>query len=203
MNIEQVKAIIEFLPHIVLYVVPGYIFLWVYAFMFSKNIEEDKHAIVKSIVLSFFIITLFRSMGFEVDFSPWIVLSLIVVAMLGGFLYCKVCSCNKIYRLFMRTGINKSLHGNMWNDLVDLEHGLWLRVYLSNEKVIYLGKLKRYEETTTDKTLLILSSFITYKYNSDEMENYKDSPEKMVAINTKDISRIELFYDKKSKKAAS
>jgi len=198
MNIEQIQTIIDFLPSIVIYVVPGYIFLWVYTFTFSKDIENDKHAIAKSLILSFSLITLFRSLGIEISLSPLIIFVLLITSAISGFLFTKILTSKPVYLLIKKIGINKSFYRDIWNDIVDFRYGQWLRIYLPEERVIYLGKLKRYEETATDKTLIVLSNYASYDYDAEEIDNCIGSPEKIVIINTKDVSRIELYYDKKS-----
>lgn len=200
MNIEQANAFIEAIPSIIIYVVPGYIFMWVYAFMFSQKIENDKHAIVKSIVLSFSFVVLFGLLGIEIVFSPYIIFALVAVSALCGLLFSKILASEKAYQLFKKANINKSFYNSIWNDIADFEHGVWIRAYLPNERLIYSGYLKRYEESETEKTLFVLSKYTTYDYTGEVVDNFSGNPENMVALNTKDISRIELFYNPNSKR---
>ncbi len=198
MNIGQIQAIINVLPGIVIYVVPGYIFLWVYTFTFSKDIENDKHAITKSVIISFFFITLFRAVGIDSFLSPMVICALIVIPAVSGYLFTRILTSKPVCYFIRLIGINKSFYSDIWNDIVDFKYGQWLRVYLPEERVVYLGRLKRYEETVTDKTLIVLSNFASYDYKGEVMDDHKKSPEKIVIINTKDVSRIELYYDKRS-----
>ena len=80
--------------------------------------------------------------------------------------------------------------------------GLLALVYLSEEKKIYKGQIRKYEENDNGtNTYLLLSNYVMYKYGEDdELINYENCNENRVLLNTKDITRIELFYHPDSHK---
>ncbi len=199
MNPTEVKAFIELLPLIVVYLVPGFVFLWVKSFLLSQRIEEDNHIAVKSIVLSFILInalSIFNAVNIN---SPgWVILIIFISAILA-FVFTKLILWDKFHRILKKCGVNRSFFKSIWNDLADMNHGVWLRLYLPEDRVVYTGTLRKYEEEQ-ENYYLTISNYSSYSYDEKEIDNYYEDSTKWAALNTKDISRIEIFYHPESRR---
>ncbi len=195
MNAEQIQKLIELLPTLIMYFVPGYLILWINSFMLSQKLEKDKHLLLKSIVVSYIILTIENYF-----FGRVITIPTIIFALIFGLLLSRVILSKCFSKVLSWMGINKSFYSNFWNDVIDMENGLWVIVYLPNEQLIYKGQLRRFEEKdNTEHTFLILSNYTLLNYSGEEIISYAENKQYRVIINTKDISRIELFYHQDSK----
>lgn len=210
MRAVDIKEIISILPSIFIYILPGYIVLWIKSFLLSQNMGKGDHAITKSILLSYIIITvekfIFKLIGINQSnsfFDETLIFKVItiLVSVLIGYGVGRFLVSNLCCKILKKLGINKSLHPGIWSDLADLEYGLWISVFVPNESVIYNGKLRKFEETDGNENyFILLSNYTCYSYSAEPIINYSNDNSKWVAINTKDISRIEIFYHSKSKK---
>lgn len=187
---ENVIKIIEVLPELIIYIVPGYIVIWMKSFILSHKQKETNDIFIKSIVLSY-LLTLISHNKLVL-----IILSIIIGYCLGRFLSSDKCSI-----ILKGLGVNKTFHACIWEDISDLEYGMWINIYLPNELIIYQGKLRKYEEKEVGQDrFIVLSNYITFDYDSIELENCRNKDNRMVMVNTKNISRIELYYHQDSNK---
>lgn len=206
MSVEQAKLLIDLLPTLIIYLIPGYLIIWVISFMLSQKIDKDSNLFIKSIVLSFIFITFGNSIlsfgDLNIIDSNLLKVVVILISLVLGYVISKILVSNYFKRILKKLGINKSVYTNFWNEIVDTEKGLLVMVYLASEKKTYKGELRKYEECDHgDSTFLILSNYVLYNYDGeDEILNYEKDNNYRVLLNTKDISRIELFYHPESKK---
>lgn len=215
MTPKEIEELIKILPDILIYVVPGAIFLYIHYFICSNedSKENEKHFIFKSIILSFIIVNFLKLLGKPtISFIEQITglqvnktivsfkIALILIAsIILSYLLSQLYLSAFFQKLLNFLGINKSIHSKWLNDIVDLELGTGLRVYLPSERIIYCGKLRKYEEKD-ENYMIFLSNFSSHTYDSEEKADFTESNESWVALNTKDISRFELFYYPNSQK---
>ncbi|MBA1335273.1 MAG: hypothetical protein HPY66_0895 [Firmicutes bacterium] len=209
MNIQDISQIIGVLPLLMVYVVPGYLILVINSFQLSRPINNDFYIIIilKSMVLSFLLVTTLETLwrivfpGTEPISAPGfktatIFLSVVIGLFGSRFLISDFCS-----KLLIRLGINRSVRPGIWSDAVDFEYGLWIMVYITSDKVVYMGKLRRYVEAEKEQRYTIfLSNYILFDYDSHILQDYGEYQDKWVALSSKDITRIEMYYHPKSKK---
>lgn len=89
---------------------------------------------------------------------------------------------------------NKSLHDDIWQDIIDYRNGTTLRFICGD--TIYIGTLVIHEERGND-SWFVLDDYIVEeknsKYKAEDM-NFRSR----IAINLRDVDRVELYYgDKK------
>jgi len=204
MSVEGIKVIIQELPTLIIYIVPGYLVIWTMNFMLSKIIINDDYIIIKSIALSYVIISLngFILNFFGLDIQSYKAQILIIIsALILGYIGAKLVLSNWFEKCLRKLGVSKSIHKNFLNDVVDLEKGLWVITYLCTEQLMYKGQIRKYEEKdNSENTYIVLSNYTLLDYGGEEIINYVNDNSKRVLLNTKDISRIELYYDLDSKK---
>lgn len=90
---------------------------------------------------------------------------------------------------------NKSIHDDIWQDIIDYKNGTTLR-FICGDK-IYIGVLVEHEEKDND-SWFILEDFIV-----EEKDNYYKAEDMScharMAVNLKNVDRIELYYGESKK----
>lgn len=90
---------------------------------------------------------------------------------------------------------NKSLHDNIWDDVIDYKNGTTVRAICND--VEYVGYLEYHEEKGND-SWMVLRDYIIY-----EDEEYRDAADfeypSRIAIKMGDIKRLELYYAESEK----
>lgn len=200
----NLKEIIEILPSIVLYVVPGYLFLWVYRFRLSLEIDKDEYLLLKSIVISYLIIFPIDSIGELCNCissnSNLGKIVIILIAIGAGYVFSCVVVSDLFKKLLKKLKIYRSVYSNIWNDVIDDVHGLWIKAYMPEEKLIYKGDIVRYEEKKdTENTYLVLSNYTLLNYDGKVIVSRENEDNSCVMINSRNVSRIELEYHPDSK----
>ncbi|MDD3297866.1 MAG: hypothetical protein WCS98_02080 [Bacillota bacterium] len=198
---------INAIPHIMIYIVPGYIILKISHFQLSKKADHDQYILVKSLVVSFVFVSAGEALwgylfpGVQALCNMAFRNTIIVSSAVAGFLWSKFLTSAFFERALYSLGIHKTLRSGIWGDVVDFEYGLWLMVYIPADRVVYAGKLRRYFETETiGNYVVFLSNYTLYDYNAEVLKDYVGDNDKWVTLHSKDIGRAELFYHENSGK---
>ena len=85
---------------------------------------------------------------------------------------------------------HKSLHDDIWNDVIDYKNGTTLRIVCND--ATYTGILAGHEEKGLD-SWFILSDYIIEENGSIQTAEDISHPSRL-AINLKNVKRIELYY---------
>ncbi|AEB77333.1 hypothetical protein IRP63_14555 (plasmid) [Clostridium botulinum] len=201
----KIKDFISILPILIIYILPGYVFISIKDFIVNKKKEEDKNLILKCIVISYIIInfeylisSLFKKV-IDVSSPKSIILTLIFSIVISYI--CSIFIQSELSsKALKKIKISRSLKTDIMSEIVDFESGMWIKVFLSTEQLIYLGKLRRFEKIGENSYDIVLSNFILYNYSGDELLNNEDFITEWVFINVKENYRIELSYNENSKK---
>lgn len=90
---------------------------------------------------------------------------------------------------------NKSIHDDIWQDVIDYKNGTTLRFICG--KSIYIGVLVGHEEKGND-SWFILEDFTVEEddgcYKAEDMQLFS-----RMAINIRNVDRVELYYGKPKK----
>lgn len=199
---DTIKILIENLPKIFIYFVPGAIFLSITAFICSKRNSDYKYYIFKSIVISYMIIKfieLIQAISYKI--SPFLTEQIlaIIIAILSAYFLSILYTSSKFEKILSFFKINKTVHDNIWNDIIDYEKGTYILAYVPSEKIVYQGLFQRHEERDGD-VYITISNYATKDYNNKVINNYKNLDNEVVMINTKNISRFEFTYSNESVK---
>lgn len=87
---------------------------------------------------------------------------------------------------------HKSIHNDIWQDVIDYKNGTTLRLICDN--AIYTGVLLIHEEKGNE-SWFILEDYIVEEDNTEYKAEDNPYPTRL-AVNLKDVKRIELFYAK-------
>lgn len=205
-DLFKLKDLITLLPLLIIYILPGYVFISIKNFIGNINQSDDKNDILKSIVISYIIIN-FESLiclhvgKFILDISsPKSIIFTVCFTVAIAYIYSRIMQCEFSYKLLKYLKITRSLKGDILTDIMDFEMGMWIRVFIKPEEVIYVGKIRKFEKNGDSNYTVVLSNFILYGYSGEEFINNQDNNHDWVVVNVKDTYRIELVYNPKSKK---
>lgn len=207
MNLDNISGMVDAIPLIMIYIVPGYIILRISNFQLSKKADHDQYILLKSLVVSFVFVSLEETLwklvfpGTQTLCSPAFRNTVIASSAAVGLLWARFLISERFERILFELGIYKTLRSGIWGGVVDFEYGLWLMVYIPADKVIYAGKLRRYMEIETyGNYVIFLSNYTLYNYNAEVLKDYVNDNDKWVSLHSKDIGRVELFYHEDSGK---
>ncbi len=196
---NNLKELISLIPLTLNHVVPGYIFYSIIRHQLGSNINDYKHIIFKSIVFSYginSILGLLISIGNKL--FPILSVSLSIVTAIALI---NIIEKNWLTNIAFKLNLYKAAKEDLISDIVDSKLGMWLYVYIDGEKVIYLGKLIKYEEITKNgHRYILLSEYTCYSYDGGVLESHDGEHTSCVLINIANVTRIELVYDENSKK---
>lgn len=123
----------------------------------------------------------------------WRVIILSLSAAILAIITVIVTEIKCINRILLRIN-NKSIHDDIWQDIIDYKNGTTLRLTCSD--TIYIGELVGHEEKGNDSWFVMKDFIVNGKneeYDSKDMDCYS-----RIAINLKNVDRIELFYGKQN-----
>lgn len=192
-DILKIQEVVKIIPSILEYFVPGFIFITIRNYCYSKNNEKDKYIVLKSIVISFIIMQISQVI---VNIFKWnevfISYISIIIAIISTILYIRFKL--EAFIIEKLLGENKTPNEDYFDNIIPGKKGAWMRVYI-NQEVIYMGKILYYEgkETGEDRKIA-LSNFISYSYeDSEEWDNHSADDDGIVLISMKNINRMEIF----------
>lgn len=198
-NINEFKNVLDNLPLILQYIVPGYLTIKWFEFTLSKKIDT-KNLLFFSCAVSYCflsLISLLRIQWFKsipdtaiVNSALSIILGIIIVSVIA------ILSQRNWFKKITVKLFHKTLNDDIWRDVLDLENGSNLKVYLKDKDYYLIGHHKNHEEKGND-SWLALSGF--GKFDKETNKNYKNEPsyinnEKItITIRFSDIEHIEIF----------
>lgn len=197
-NNISIKEIIEQIPYILQYFVPGFIILSLYCFMESKPINNGTYTIGFS-VLSSYIISVIVSMGTGGNTLITLIIE-IIIAIIIGLLSSKVVRSEAV-KMVLSEFTEKDMEDNMLRKVMDFELGTILQLYDKNQNLFYTGALFMIDERDTEPWVSLIDYSI-YKIEDDgTLEDIPLSPrkEKLLVLKLSNISRMELVYEKNTK----
>ena len=203
----DLKELIQILPDLIMLLLPGWIFLFLYRFCARRPHKTSVIALEN--IISSYVLTLCYTSVSNYFFKTTSIVPIVLLsfsAAIGVLLGCiRVSSFVKehVGEIF---GIR--LEESVWEGIADMQKGVYVRVFLEGENLVYKGIYRRYYLSSGETWIQLQEYTVRQITNvSYEEENklpclysYKSKANHLVAINTKDIKRIELLYDKDSKK---
>lgn len=192
--------IIENIPLVFQYIIPGFLCLSLFTFMTSKRFSE-KTIISFSCAISYLLLSFVSFLRVKTNIKTFpnkpiinssfsIFFGLIFTIILG-----LIFTRNKFKEIMVNL-FHKTPNDSIWIDVLDLNNGSNLKVYLKNKDYYVIGHHKNHEENGND-SWLALSAF--GKIDKITNRNYKNEPSFFNNKNVKyvvrfsDIEHIEIF----------
>lgn len=198
-KIEEFEKIIEDLPLILQYIIPGYLSIVTFCFALSKKINT-KNILLFSCTISYVLlsfVSLIR-INFFKQLPDTAIINSALSIIIGVISACliTILSQRKMFKKITVKLFHKTLNNDIWRDVLDLENGSNLKVYLKDQDYYIIGHHKNHEENGND-SWLALSAFA--KLDKDTNEYYKNEPIYLdksnitIIIRFSDVEHIEIF----------
>lgn len=201
MIIITIKELVNNLPLILEYFVPGFIFAIVYQFLTSKNFKNVGFitiaCIVSSVIIKNILATLhlyiFPSVVFSNEAKVIITCIFAILISIGCAKISELKIVNKGFSLLS----HKSIYNDVWRDVIDYKLGTTLIIYSKNEMII--GKLWVHEEKGLDSWFVLRDYIIVNMETNETLESDSfEESKSTIAINLKNIEKIEIHYNNKT-----
>lgn len=208
--IEQILLGFQNIAIIMQYFVSGFLFLNIISYLCSKKIDKN-YMILLSCIISYVLVSFITYLcnickRTDILREPLNISALtIIIAILLAFIlsyFLMQADTNKLLAKYF----HKTFHDDIWHDVLDLENGSNLKVYLKNEKYYIIGHHKNHEENGND-SWLALSGFA--KFDKETNELYKNEPSYLennnviITIRLSDVEHIEIFNSIKNEQCTS
>ena len=192
----SIEELIKIIPEIIIYFVPGYVFLGIFCFLTSKKIKEIENLFVRSVVISYLFVVIANLICAvaRIDLIYSIYFSLLLSIVLS-FLCVKVYFSNAYKKVFCKIA-NTSGHSSIWEDLIDRTKGANIRGFIKyqNHDAEIKGTVRYYEILDNgDCNIALWNYTIT---GEDFVLHPKDDYNKLFYINSSAIHGLEVFKGK-------
>lgn len=195
----SLKDLIYIVPDLLTLFLSGFIYMSVYNWL-NNNETNISLLSLWSILISFiikaFYSTLHSLVFLHIIFSENIK---VLIYSATGVVLAFLCSWLKnrkiIHNILFFTN-NKSINNDIFDDIIDYKKPTMLQIYLKGSNIFYIGKFCFREEKELNSWFVLIDYYCvdkeTYEVIYDpDIANQKSS----VAINLKDIERIEIIYE--------
>lgn len=207
----DIKDIIEIIPQVMTYLIPGYIALSIRVAYRHERKYDEKYMILMSVTISYIIrILIFALLELTnhipvkaiKDFSVYIksnsgafsIFMLILAIILGYILtiYPDSYIDKKVKKLFK---CNATSEESVWVEAIKKTKDTWVRVYLYDKNIGYMGIVKNYTiNMNLSERELLLTSYVSFKIKQNEIiDNHVDNPAAWVLLNCKNCTNIEFI----------
>jgi len=180
------------------YFVSGFIFLKIFCFLSTKKQGDISLFIIWCVVTSFIIKSIVIVIYPQAQLHPWIATILYVsFGIMLAFIFTKIYESKLLQKLIVWIN-HKSINNDVWKDIIDYSNGTTIKVFLKNTPVVYIGVLISHEENGND-SWFVFKDYIAEYEDGKEFNAKTCSYPSTVAINLREISRMELFYNEDTK----
>ncbi|HHD2802808.1 hypothetical protein [Clostridium perfringens] len=205
MNPKDIKELINILPSIFIFIVPGYLYFSFFNYVLNWKEKTFKNNIFEYVIfsyilysISYFVLNIFYKNKVIMDL-PEVTIGILLSSCVLGYIIGRFVQSKAYTKVRKRLKINRTINNNIFYDIVDRTKGTWARVYLKDEKLVYYGAIVLFEKKDKyEDGFIVLNNYYAYKYGEasiyentlpeEERENY------FVTIKVSEISRIETIY---------
>lgn len=198
---EEFKLLLEQLPNLLQYYVPGYIFIMIYDFMLSKKRREGANLHLECLVVSYIVVVITRTI-FEMTNVPQtyrviVIIEFLLAALIAYLVALFLASehSDKTLRFFR---ISRSARASIWDDYIDTNLGAVAAVFLDDENIIYYGKVVAYDYESEDSNYIAMAYYDIYDLDWQKQYDEKDNTY-VTLIKLDNVFRIEFNYDVNSR----
>lgn len=194
---ETISQILENIPVLLQYYIPGLWAITVFKYFCSKEIRAESQTIL-SCVVSYVLLSIadllanISFLGFTKN-SVWgkSGISIILGTLLAFFVSWIFCA--KWFSQVMVKLFHKTPNDNIWRDVLDLRNGSNLKLYIRGEDYYVVGHHRIIEEKGDD-SWIVLTGFVKLNKSDDtELESHKEDNKSMIAIRLADVEYAEIF----------
>lgn len=199
----SIKDLIPIMSDLINLFLSGFIFVYIYNWFNNKKMDISTLTIW-SLFISALIKSLYSTIHIFILSSIEIPNAVkIIIYSLTGFLLAilltQLKNTKKITRILYKVN-NKSINDDIFDDIFDYDKKTMLKIYIKSSDVYYIGRFSFREENGINSWISLV------EYNCIDRQTNKKifDPEagrlySSVAINLKEVERMEIIYEKDSK----
>lgn len=219
MDIEKISDFIKILPSIIMYIVPGYIYIQIYNYVFNLKVKEIKSYLYEYIIASFIINNISNialgiinykfNKNYEISEAN-VQLTICCCTLFFGYLTARLLKCHFWNVIMGCLDINRNNMPNIFADMIDYDGSTFVSAYLPSEKLRYDGYLLKFHYNGSyNESFITLCEYTVCKYGLSEVDdnnlNYYKSCEgerkrEYIYLKISQIDRLEVIYSDGSKK---
>lgn len=202
MILINIKDLIPIMSDLINLFLSGFVFMYTYSWFNNRKID-----ISILTIWSLFISILIKSFysALHIFILPNIKIHdaiKIIIFFITGILLAIICTYIKQTKLFSKLLYkinNKSINDDIFDDIIDYDKRTMMNVFLKSSDIYYVGRFSFREENGINSWISLVEYCSIDKTTNERIFD----PEigglySSVAINLKDIERIEIFYEKDS-----
>lgn len=197
-TIEHLNEIIDNIPNILQYFVPGVIFIMIIRSLSFKRFAEN-YTIVFSCVISYLFVSLIGMINelkikSESLKEPIVISGIaVLIAILLAF-FLSIIFNSKCFKDFTLKYFHKTLYDDIWQDVFDFKNGTNLKVYIKDKEYYIMGHY-RFSEEKGEESWMALSAHTYRNKETNEIIglDYSKNEKVLVTIRIYDIEHIEVF----------
>lgn len=198
-DILKLKEFIEILPLLLNYIGPGYIFYKISELQLGRSGNKEKNYLLNYLIFSYFFNVLLGVFLNQEDKLYSFVL--LIISLIFSVIYVNVIEKNWFIEFLSLLNFYKGVKTDIISEIIDSKLGVWIKIYIKSENVIYIGKLIRYDnEMKNMHRYMVLSEYCCYSYDGDVLEDNYGEYTKCALLNIANVNRLELLYDEDSEK---
>ena len=194
---ETISQILENIPVLLQYYIPGLWAITVFKYFCSKEIRAESQTIL-SCVVSYVLLSiadLLANISFLGSTKNLVWgksgISIILGTLLAFFVSWIFCA--KWFSQVMVKLFHKTPNDNIWRDVLDLRNGSNLKLYIREEDYYVMGHHRNIEEKGDDSWIVLTGFVKLNKSDNTELESHKGDNKSMIAIRLADIEYAEIF----------
>ena len=186
----NLKDLIGVIPDLISLFLPGFLFLSIYSWFVNK-----KNDISIIILWSLFISYITNILAGLTPIKNSSILSIISILIATGLSIAAIFICkSNIFAKFLKSVNNKTINDDIFNDIIDYKKRTIMCIYLKNSDKFYCGTYCVREEKGLESWIVL----VDYNISNDDgviFDSASVSHHYSMAVNERDIERIELVYE--------
>lgn len=190
-TIDEFSLIVQNIPTVLQYFLPGYWAIMLFSFFNSKKTDAKTLFVLSCLFsyLSLTLISLFYQTESVLILSGISFALLTVLTILASIIY-----STKWFRALLVRSFHKTPYSDIWRDTLDFDNGSNLRVYFKNSNIGIIGHHKVHEENG-EASWFAVSAPIKFNTDTDETIDDKnmDNEDFVVTFRLCDVEHIEIF----------
>ena len=183
--------IINNIPTLLIYFIPGYWFLVIFRFLCNKKWEKSIILLMSCVIsyITLSIISLFYNNDNILITSAISVIANTLMAILSAFVY-----KSERFNSFLLKTFNKTVSDDIWHDVFDFKNGSNLKVYFKDKDYYVIGSYRLSEDKGNDSWFAISGYQRRDKSTGDPIEEgFIDDDSVIMTFKLSDVEHIEVF----------
>lgn len=195
----QLKEVLDNIPLILQYLVPGFVSLSIFQFFASKKFKESQSRIIISAVVSYVLLAITEPFFYKLAFLNSVKYSVLVksgAAIILGSISAIICACvfrAKCFSNFLVLFFNKTPNDDIWMDIIEFKQGSNLKIYERGKKYYITGHHYVNEEKGNDSWFAVSAYSKKSLDNDDVIEDHSSDEKAILVVRLSDVDHIEIF----------